>query len=1241
MTRKARHANSEGQTNSTLSTPPKLAWPFPPKKYYFLIFLFMLIIAAKEGQSLSTPIVSISPVVNATTVQDLTCIWSVSGAETVTVAWYNNSALFNSSSSVESPWVLPNSRTRKGQSWNCTVVATNASAAPSSRTGSAKVEIINAAPIQPYLSTNEMGTDSLGTYIVIQEELSYTYYMITNDPDADTLFYSVSPSDNYFNYCSVVSTTGVVTCHPEKEPNISVNDIFHFQVHDGTNSVGIFVSFNVTPFNDPPTFVFPTPKNVSINDTQRLHYFLNVTDEEHPNGPFNFSVNSSFGDSRIVYNTTNHKRFTIMFEGNRTANFYDTGNWTIWVRACDPANSSLCVNDSFNLEVRSTNHPPNITGVENKTGIQNEPYEIFVNATDFNQEDTLNFSVSAPACALRGIANPWMITTLVSTANASARINATSLTNYHIACRNITITVRDNKNAAGTRNLMLNLLNVNDPPVINNISTDSRNSHNNKDISNLRAYSGLPFFYRINATDIDYDLWVAFNRSVEYLDLNDSLTYSVEPCIGCPTLTLNATSGVVTFMPNLTYLDTYYYTVTITDSYGLFNTSIMTIQVIENQMPYFIHPLQDKTAWEGVRFLYKINATDPEDGFVRFTLNPSMLNSAIINISSSGLINFTPTCYDVGNYSIEVKINDSWGAENISSFNLEVRMTPNAPYFLANLTQRVIPHGIPFYFDVSTLVVDPDIVCGQPDNLTFTSRFLSNNTFFNITDMGIISFTSQEENIGNYLINISVIDSYGLSASLRWNLTVVNRTNPPVITNITPYGIPTIYGWISPALLGSNITSIRISENTTTVFNHTSVDPDGNELRYNWSINGIYAGNQTYLSKDWDFFSSGLHNVTLTVSDVVNGTLANHVRFTWNTTVSNVNRPPTLNSSLPNVTVNGTITIASYLSGQGWGAVRFTDPDGDVLTYNNTPVTRVQIEFAGDSVIIRGKELGAEDVVFTASDGEYSVSSNVVTLIVTHIEQRQSSGTDTQTNTRSTTQYVPYTVLQEIEKERETYLDILAPEPVVIYNNNTLRQVINIVNRANITLRGIHLSATTNSTDAQLTFSTSYFPDLLPGETQKTDLIVSGYRILNNYEIVVWANVSEPVYKDKAVIYVNALERTRGNQSVTATKITFARDLLSANPECMELGEYLRRAQNFMDQRDYQSASDMLDEVIQGCKHLVSQSRLRDERPQYIILGVDFNTPYLKTALALFFILTAAAVVMTIRLKKSNEKEPE
>jgi len=612
--------------------------------------------------------------------------------------------------------------------------------------------------------------------------------------------------------------------------------------------------------------------------------------------------------------------------------------------------------------------------------------------------------------------------------------------------------------------------------------------------------------------------------------------------------------------------------------------------------------------------------------------------------SSTGLINFTPNCANTDNHTITITIADEIGAYISDIFTLEIVNEPDAPILPVFYNITVLEDKT-YTFNLGSSTTDGDVSCGLSDPLNYSSEFKVGNSLFTIdSGTGVINFIPNSSSSGNYLVYINVTDTYDLMDFLYWNVTIINRTNPPVINNITPFGYPTNYSWINLTTLGANLTTINISEDVTVEFDHNSIDPDGDVLFFNWSIDGSTLSNlDKNLTYYWDYASEGLHKVVLTISDNVSGTLDNYVNFTWNVTIESINRPPVLNESLPNVTVNGTLALGNYLTGVGWGYTGFYDPDGDTITYTYTNTTIVALSITGDTVTFTGQSLGLDSVIFTASDGEFSVQSNNVTLNVTEVYVGETI-TETQTNTRRSTNtiYVPYSVIEEVEVEKEIYFDIIIPEPVTIYRNNTLRETIRLVNNGDQVLKGITLSAEVNETDADIEFSKSYFSQLQPGEEVKTELVITAYKLLNNYEIILWANVTEPAYNDKVVIYVNAIEKTRGNQSVASTKITFARDLLSSNPECVELNEFLKKAQNSMNQGDYLQASEIMDSVIQGCKYLVSQSKLKDERPLGFLINMDLDrTPYLKPALIIFGLLMTAAIILSVKAKKNNENELE
>ncbi len=1192
------------------------------KKYGIILLVLLIIIFTSQifGVPNFTGSVQIDPE-NATSTQNLECSWTVTGEETINVTWYKNSVVFNSSTSVTSPWKLPKIHTTKNDKWNCTVIAINTSSAPSEVLDSDTVLIDNSAPVSSYIG-NSTGQD-IGSVEHILEGKEYTFWHVANDPDNDGLTYLVIQS----SYCSVNSGTGEITCNSTSQPNLTTKDKFDFLVTDGDKYSGETLYINVTPVNDRPDFLVPL-EDESIEENQTLQYKFSMTDEESSSG-FTVNISSNYSDNRLQNITFDTIEFIIQFNTNRTADFDDRGNYTVYITACDPLDNSLCVDGNFNLEVTPLNQRPNITNISYQPRTQEQNFTLYVNATDPDDSDTLTFSVSS-GC---GISNPWSIQTLDGGPSNARGIINTTLTNDHIACKNITITVEDSVGQTDSREIILLITNVNDYPIIYNYSYYD-NTQGNKYIKNLTAYTNVSFQYKINATDPD--LITDSNEFVTFYDNSSN-------CNGnCPSLWINSSDGTIRFMPNITSLQgqsskMYHYEINVTDFYGLSYVTIMNITIYNNTPPYFSPDLIDKTASERVVFTYDIDAYDYQNDVITYEDDVGLFE-----INQSGVINFTPVCNNIGNYTVTITVTDEKGAFTEESFDLEIQNTQDAPQ-VAVIPNSTLIEEKPFYLDVSSSVTDLDIDCSKvEDSVNYSSQFLFGSTLFVINETtGIISYTPNTSSDGGYIVEVTVTDTFGLSDSFKLNLTVVNRTRPPEIHNITPYGYPTVFNWTDVSDLGSNFTTINVSEGTTVVFDHNSTDPENNDLLFNWTVDGVTVGTEKNLSYYFDYSSSGLRDIVLIVSDAINGTIDHSVNFTWNTSVRNFNRAPRINDSLPNVRINRTKEISDYLSG-GLSETRFWDPDGDILTYNWTSSSIVTINRNGDDVTFTPEQVGVAYIYFTASDGFLSVTSNNVTVNVTSVPEPPPASSNDNTRTSTSDTPIPYSVIEEVEKEKQVYLDILVPQVVTVYRNNTVREVIKIVNKGNTTLRGIYLSAKTNFTDAEISFSDDYFPELLPGAEEKTDLIITAYKLMNHYEIVLYANVTDPEYQDKAVVYVNAIEKSRGNQSVTSTKITFARDLLSSNPECLELNEFLKQAQAHMENGQYDKASDILDSVIQGCKYLVSQSRLEDESPSGFAIALDLEkTPYIKPILITFVVVMVGAIVLTIRAKKINEQKEE
>ncbi|MEM2139328.1 MAG: hypothetical protein QXM96_04220, partial [Candidatus Woesearchaeota archaeon] len=851
--------------------------------FFFLNFVFFLFFLNFVLSVDSLP-VSLTPE-NATTLDNLICSWNTTTFQKVNVTWYNGTNIYSEIKETTSIQVLSSFIAKKNEIWNCSVVEWNNSL----NYGSAKTTIVNAPPYQPNVINDSIEEDSL-----------YSRDIATTDPDNDALIsYMCVPS----KFSITESTISWQPVSSDVEPLSSKLYNFTCIAFDSDFSSSSKKFFlNVTAKNDKPYFV--SLNNATKNESQKLQHIISVSDEENPSGLFNLSFNSYNCPYNPVsvfeINRTSNNSFIFQVINNQTLTINEIGNCTINLTLYDPLTTSVNHSELFNIEVITTNHLPNFTYIESKDRYYNqtENFQLLINATDIDENELLSFTITTPYCSV----SPWNITLLNNSNNASALIKAFPLNESHIKCKIINLKVIDSKNAYSNITLELNVSNVNDAPVINELSFHINNSFSNKNLTNLSAYSFVEFTYYVNATDIDIDYQT---------DLTDYLTYDSNStlCIDCPYFLINPNTGEINFTPNETHIGkTFSYKVNVSDKYGLFDEKILIITILNNSIPFFNQSLPNIYAKEDLLYTLKINASDLEDKNVSF-----YINTTLFNISNQGLINFTPTCLDVGNYSVLIKIFDSFGAENSTIINVSINMSPDMPFIstLQNIT--LFEDEI---FSTYLIASDDDLTCNQFDNLIFNYSFINGNetnfTLFNLENQNNSGnykslLTLQAKDKGNFLINFSVQDLYNYKSSMLWNISVINRSNVPIINNITPFGSPYTNfssSWKPVSDFSGSYTTINISENMTIYFNHNTTDLDNDNLNFTWLKNNNFLNNSKNISYYFDFDSSGNHNITLIVSDIRNNKTANNVSFSWNINVKNLNRQPYLNNSLPNITVN-------------------------------------------------------------------------------------------------------------------------------------------------------------------------------------------------------------------------------------------------------------------------------------------------------------------------------------------------
>ena len=363
-------------------------------------------------------------------------------------------------------------------------------------------------------------------------------------------------------------------------------------------------------------------------------------------------------------------------------------------------------------------------------------------------------------------------------------------------------------------------------------------------------------------------------------------------------------------------------------------------------------------------------------------LNISGFEVEILNMPVAGTnrteakIEFTPNESDVGDYTINISVNDRDGAIDSRVFNLTI-IDNHAPLWNETM-QKIfeIYEGNLTYLNLSQNVSDPD-----GDTLTFS---FSNDTAFhsfNLTSDGIINFTAVDEDVGQHLVNVTVSDGYLTNTTLL-NFTIYNINDAPHIDNESLSADNATVDGLNVNAQADNVTKLIIYIHdddfkipleqrafynetlnvTTLILNSTGDKIDWFDFSFANYIGGETSG---ILSYEADFTphnsNAGMYNVTINVTDMSNASDS----FTFYLNVSPISHKPVL-MPLTNQTsaINRTLYYDINASDEEDG----TDMQGN-LTFTITFLPDGKGDFINNNETIFNTTSGVLNVTFNATQG--------------------------------------------------------------------------------------------------------------------------------------------------------------------------------------------------------------------------------------------------------------------------------
>ncbi|ARN73537.1 putative Ig domain-containing protein [Oceanicoccus sagamiensis] len=303
-------------------------------------------------------------------------------------------------------------------------------------------------------------------------------------------------------------------------------------------------------------------------------------------------------------------------------NFNQAGSHNVTVQVDDGQGATI--SDSFIITVQNTNRPP-VIGNNSVTVNEDSSVVINLSANDADAGAVLAFSViTQPANGtLSGVAP-----SLGYTPN-----------NNFAGTDTFAIEVSDGEGGIVQASVVITVTAVNDSPVFNSAPLNS-------------ATSGELYQYLPSVTDPD---------------AGDALTFSVT---NAPAgLTVDSLTGELTWIPGSSQVGSHQFTLLVTDSASAQGSLLFNVNVQQGNVAPEVVSQPFTAAVVDNPYRYQINATDPEQDSLSFTLTGNVPTGLVI--SQGGLLSWTPQSSQLGVHPMSVAISDG---HNTISHNFDLRV---------------------------------------------------------------------------------------------------------------------------------------------------------------------------------------------------------------------------------------------------------------------------------------------------------------------------------------------------------------------------------------------------------------------------------------------------------------------------------------------------------------------------------------------------------------------------------------
>ncbi|MEP2788819.1 MAG: putative Ig domain-containing protein, partial [Kangiellaceae bacterium] len=595
--------------------------------------------------------------------------------------------------------------------------------------------------------------------------------------------------------------------------------------------------------------------------------------------------------------------------------------------------------------VSSTNTAPTIDTTTSTTEVfEDSQYTYDVDATDAEDGTSLIYSLNSPPSDM--------------TIDENSGLIQWTPDNDDVGNHAINIVVTDSGGLTDTEDFTLNIVNVNDAPLIT--STDVTN-----------ANEGSSYSYDVEATDPD---------------LNDSLTYTL--LVKPDGMDIDPTTGLISWVPSSAQVGSNSVEIVVTDIEGATDQRMFTITVDEANVAPEIISTHVLNAAENVAYIYDVDATDANNNDTltyELDVNPPLMSIAPL----TGVINWTPDNSDVGEHNVTVIVSDQSGLSDSESFVITVANVNGAPVFNSEPDLTAVEDE-PYSYDANATDDDSgDVITysldSPPAGMTIDPA------------SGVVEWVPNSSQIGDHNINIDATDLDGLVTAHDYVLTV-----SAAVVDVGP--VRTYVSGAGPLSSGTTSTTMAISTNVVATCRYNNVD-DNNPT--GWTTN-FSSSNGTDHTATVDLVNDENTTRYVICRDSSSG-VVNQIAFVFNITFEeDNNQAPVIDST---EIISATVDVEYIYD------VEASDPDaGDTLTYDLTTSPPSMLIDQDTGVITWTpvtSDVGDHDVVVEVADQAGLTATQPYTLTVSNVVNQEptiTTITDVTVDEDNATDLIEFTV---------------------------------------------------------------------------------------------------------------------------------------------------------------------------------------------------------------------------------------